>query len=178
MSAAELDELPPENNKNDNQQSGSLLPALLAIVLAPAITVAAMYFLIKANKPDSAQLASVTQGGVPLNMESTGEERFYELGSLITNLGGPIKSRYINLELRLEGVAGDFEKLLEMNEHKIRDRSLAIMGQYTYEDAQQDGFQDRVRIDLQKEYSLVLKKYRDGESDLIRNIYFTQFVVQ
>jgi len=44
MSAAELDELPPENNKNDNQQSGSLLPALLAIVLAPAITVAAMYF--------------------------------------------------------------------------------------------------------------------------------------
>lgn len=178
MSAAELDELPPENNKNDNQQSGSLLPALLAIVLAPAITVAAMYFLIKANKPDSPQLASVTQGGVPLNMESTGEERFYELGSLITNLGGPIKSRYINLELRLEGVAGDFEKLLEMNEHKIRDRSLAIMGQYTYEDAQQDGFQDRVRIDLQKEYSLVLKKYRDGESDLIRNIYFTQFVVQ
>jgi flagellar basal body-associated protein FliL len=137
-----------------------------------------MYFLIKANKPDSTQLASVTQGGVPLNMESTGEERFYELGSLITNLGGPIKSRYINLELRLEGVAGDFEKLLEMNEHKIRDRSLAIMGQYTYEDAQQDGFQDRVRIDLQKEYSLVLKKYRDGESDLIRNIYFTQFVVQ
>jgi flagellar basal body-associated protein FliL len=151
---------------------------LLAIVLAPAITVAAMYFLIKANKPDSTQLASVTQGGMPLNMESTGEERFYELGSLITNLGGPIKSRYINLELRLEGVAGDFEKLLEMNEHKIRDRSLAIMGQYTYEDAQQDGFQDRVRIDLQKEYSLVLKKYRDGESDLIRNIYFTQFVVQ
>ena len=65
-----------------------------------------------------------------------------------------------------------------MNEHKIRDRSLAIMGQYTYEAAQQDGFQDRVRIDLQKEYSLVLKKYRDGESDLIRNIYFTQFVVQ
>lgn len=178
MSAAELDELPPENKKNDNQQSGSLLPALLAIVLAPVITVAAMYFLIKANKPDSTQLASVTQGGVPLNMESTGEERFYELGSLITNLGGPIKSRYINLELRLEGVAGDFEKLLEMNEHKIRDRSLAIMGQYTYEDAQQDGFQDRVRIDLQKEYSLVLKKYRDGESDLIRNIYFTQFVVQ
>lgn len=178
MSAAELDELPPENNKNDNKQSGSLLPALLAIVLAPVITVAAMYFLIKANKPDSTQLASVTQGGVPLNMESTGEERFYELGSLITNLGGPIKSRYINLELRLEGVAGDFEKLLEMNEHKIRDRSLAIMGQYTYEDAQQDGFQDRVRIDLQKEYSLVLKKYRDGESDLIRNIYFTQFVVQ
>jgi len=178
MSAAELDELPPESNGNNNKQSGNFLPALVAIVLAPAITVGAMYFLINANKPEVSQTNSVTQGGVPLDMESTGEEKFYELGSLITNLGGPIKSRYINLELRLEGVAGDFEKLLEMNVHKIRDRSLAIMGQYTYEDAQQDGFQDRVRIDLQKEYSLVLKKYRDGESDLIRNIYFTQFVVQ
>ena len=52
------------------------------------------------------------------------------------------------------------------------------MGGYTYEDAQLDGFQERVRVDLQKAFSLVLKKYRDGESDLIRNIYFTQFVVQ
>ena len=99
--------------------------------LAPAITVAAMYFLIKLNKPDVSGVDSITQGGVPLNMESTGEEKFYELGSLITNLGGPIKSRYINLELRLEGVAGDFEKVLEMNEHRIRDKSLSIMGYTT-----------------------------------------------
>jgi hypothetical protein len=52
------------------------------------------------------------------------------------------------------------------------------MGQYTYEDAQLDGFQERVRVDLKKGFSIVLKKYRNGESDLIRNIYFTQFVVQ
>ena len=178
MSAAQLDELPPENNGNEAKKSGSLVPALIAIILAPAITVGAMYFLIKINKPDAIQSVSTTQGGMPLNMESTGEEKFYELGSLITNLGGPIKSRYINLELRLEGVAGDFEKVLEMNEHRIRDKSLSIMGGYTYEDAQLDGFQERVRVDLQKAFSLVLKKYRDGESDLIRNIYFTQFVVQ
>ena len=111
-------------------------------------------------------------------MEPTGEEKSFIIGSLITNLGGPIKSRYINLELRLEGLAGDFEKVLEMNEHRIRDKALAIMGGYSYEDTQVDGFQERVRVDLQKAFSLVLKKYRDGESDLIRHIYFTQFVVQ
>jgi flagellar basal body-associated protein FliL len=82
------------------------------------------------------------------------------------------------LELRLEGLAGDFEKVLEMNEHRIRDKALSIMGGYTYEDAQLDGFQERVRIDLKKSFSMVLRKYRDGESDLIRQIYFTQFVVQ
>ena len=71
-----------------------------------------------------------------------------------------------------------FEKVLEMNEHRIRDKALSIMGGYTYEDAQLDGFQERVRIDLKKSFSMVLRKYRDGESDLIRQIYFTQFVVQ
>jgi flagellar basal body-associated protein FliL len=82
------------------------------------------------------------------------------------------------LELKIEGQAGDFEKVLEMNEHRIRDKALAIMGGYTYEDAQLDGFQERVRVDLKKSFSAVLRKYRDGESDLIRQIYFTQFVVQ
>jgi len=111
-------------------------------------------------------------------MEPSGDEKFYEINQLITNLGGPIKSRYINLEIRLEGLAGDFEKVLEMNEHRIRDKALSIMGNYTFEDAQLDGFQERVRVDLKKAFSLVLRKYRDGESDLIRQIYFTQFVVQ
>ena len=41
-----------------------------------------------------------------------------------------------------------------------------------------DGFQERVRVDLKKGFSAILRKYRDGESDLIRQIYFTQFVVQ
>lgn len=113
-----------------------------------------------------------------LDTESSGEEKYYDLTGLITNMGGPVKSRYINIELKLEGLAGDFEKLIEINEHSIRDRALTILGQYTYEDAQLDGFQERVREDLKKGFSIALKKYQDGQSELIRNIYFTQFVVQ
>jgi len=179
MCAAQLDELPESNDSTENKSGGgNLVPALIAIVLAPVLTVAAMYFLIQMNKPAQAQGPQVTEGGQPLDMEPSGEEKYYELTGLITNLGGPIKSRYINVELKLEGLAGDFEKLLEINEHRIRDRALTIMGQYTYEDAQLDGFQERVRVDLKKGFSIILKKYRNGESDLIRNIYFTQFVVQ
>ncbi len=154
------------------------MPALIAIVLAPALTVGAMYFMIKLNKPEETTKPQITEGGQPLDMEPSGEEKYYELDQLITNLGGPIKSRYINIGLKLEGLAGDFEKVLEMNEHRIRDKALAIMGGYTYEDAQMDAFQERVRVDLKKSFSNVLRKYRDGESDLIRHIYFTQFVVQ
>ncbi len=114
----------------------------------------------------------------PLDMEPAGEERYFELTGLITNLAGPIKSRYINVDLKLEGLAGDFEKVLELNEHRIRDKALQIMSGYTYEEAQLDGFQERVRVDLKKGFSIILKEYRSGESDIIRHIYFTQFVVQ
>ena len=177
MSADQIDEIAP-NPSGAKQNSSNLVPALIAIILAPLLTVVAMSFVIKMNKPDTPVSNQVTEGGQPLNMEPSGEEKFYEIKQLITNLGGPIKSRYINIEVRLEGLAGDFEKVLEMNEHRIRDKALSIMGGYTYEDAQLDGFQERVRIDLKKAFSLVLRKYRDGESDLIRQIYFTQFVVQ
>jgi len=178
MSADQLDEISGDTQTNSDSKGGGMLPALLAIILAPLLTVGAMFFVIKANKPEQTIKPQIIEGGQPLDMEPSGEEKFYEIKQLITNLGGPIKSRYINLEIRLEGLAGDFEKVLEMNEHRIRDKALSIMGGYTYEDAQLDGFQERVRVDLKKSFSQVLKKYRDGESDLIRHIYFTQFVVQ
>ena len=57
------------------------------------------------------------------------------------------------LNSRLKGLAGDFEKILEQNEHRIRDKALTILGNYTYEDAQLDGFQERVRVDLKKGFS-------------------------
>ncbi|MBU61397.1 MAG: hypothetical protein CMI26_02700 [Opitutae bacterium] len=122
----------------------------------------------------SHQSLSSRQSGI----EPSGDVKFYELKDLITNLGGPVKARYIDIQLKMEGLAGDFERILEQNEHRIRDKALTILGNYTYEDAQLDGFQERVRVDLKKGFSTTLRKYRDGESDLIRQISFIQFVIQ
>jgi flagellar basal body-associated protein FliL len=96
-------------------------------------------------------------------MESSGDLQYFELPSITTNLGGPIKARYLTVELKFEGLAGDFEKVLELNEHRIRDKALQIMGGYTYEDAQLDGFQERVRVDLKKGFSIILKEYQVGK---------------
>ena len=178
MCAAQLDELPATNDAAEKKSGGGgLLPALIAIILAPILSAGVMIVFFKLNEKP-AQASSTSGDSQPLNMESSGDLQYFELTGLITNLGGPIKSRYINVELKLEGLAGDFEKVLELNEHRIRDKALQIMGGYTYEDAQLDGFQERVRVDLKKGFSIVLKEYRSGESDIIRHIYFTQFVVQ
>ena len=175
---AQIDELPDSQDTPAKSGGGNLLPVLLALILAPVISAGATYFIINSLKPEETEKPIITEGGQPLDIEPSGDEKFYELKDLITNLGGPVKARYIDIQLKMEGLAGDFEKILEQNEHRVRDKALTILGNYTYEDAQLDGFQERVRIDLKKGFSSVLRKYRDGESDLIRQIYFTQFVIQ
>ena len=173
--AEELDEL--SDDKSSGGGSGILM-LLLAIILAPILSAGATWFIIQMLMPHKEETHIVTEGGQPLDIEHTGEEKMYELSQLITNLGGPIKSRYIDVNITLEGLAGDFEKILEKNEYRMRDRALVVLGNYSYEDTQVDGFQERVRVDLKKGFSTVLKKYRDGDADLIRNLYFTQFVIQ
>ena len=175
---AQIDELPDSQDTPAKSGGGNLLPVLLALILAPVISAGATYFIINSLKPEETEKPIITEGGQPLDIEPSGDEKFFELKDLITNLGGPVKARYIDIQLKMEGLAGDFEKILEQNEHRVRDKALTILGNYTYEDAQLDGFQERVRIDLKKGFSSVLRKYRDGESDLIRQIYFTQFVIQ
>ena len=153
---------------------------LLLLVISPLISTAFMFFLVQSNKPAPALESDFTsiESGQPFDTESSGDLQYYELNGLITNLGGPIKSRYISVELRLEGSAVNFINVIELNEHRMRDKALQILSGYTYEEAQLDRFKERVREDLKKVFSIILKKYRTGESDIIRNIYFTQLVVQ
>jgi antitoxin component YwqK of YwqJK toxin-antitoxin module len=113
-----------------------------------------------------------------LNMELSDVKKYYDMTALITNLGGPNKSRYITLKLKLEGQVNKFMEILELHDHQIRDKALYIMGSYTYEDAKLEGFQERVREDLKKGFSHILRKYKYEDSDLIKQIYFTQFVIQ
>jgi flagellar basal body-associated protein FliL len=176
---AQIDELPDsQDSPAKSGGGGNMLPVLLAIILSTSLSLGGVYFIIHSLKYEETNKPVITEGGQPLDIEPSGDEKFYELKDLITNLGGPVKARYIDIQLKMEGLAGDFEKILEQNEHRIRDKALSILGNYTYEDAQLDGFQERVRVDLKKGFSGVLRKYRDGESDLIRQIYFTQFVIQ
>jgi hypothetical protein len=80
MCAAQLDEL-PENNPAPVQSGGggNLLPALIAIILAPLLTAGAMFFIIKMNKPAQVAQNQIIEGGQPLDMEPSGEEKFYEI---------------------------------------------------------------------------------------------------
>ncbi|NBU86564.1 MAG: hypothetical protein EBS13_04495, partial [Verrucomicrobia bacterium] len=65
MCAAQLDEIPESDEpaeKKNASSGGNLVPALIAIVLAPALTVGAMYFLINLNKPQETVKQQITEG--------------------------------------------------------------------------------------------------------------------
>ena len=82
MCAAQLDEIPESEEpaeKKSTSSGGNLVPALIAIVLAPALTVGAMYFLINLNKPQETVKAQITEGGQPLNMEPSGAVSYTHL---------------------------------------------------------------------------------------------------
>ena len=77
MCAAQLDEL-PETDDSPTPKSGgggNLIPALIAIILAPALTVGAMFLLIKMNKPEETIKPQITEGGQPLDMEPSGDRK-------------------------------------------------------------------------------------------------------
>lgn len=176
---AQIDELPDGQGADNKGGGGNLVSSLIAVLLAVGLSVGGTFAVISFLKPQDTEKPAVTStDGEPLNLEPTGEEKTYELKDLITNLGGPIKTRYIDVELTLEGVAGDFVKVLEQNEYRVRDEALSILSGYNFEDTQVDGFKERVKVDLKTGFAKVLKNYREGESSLVRNIYFTQFVIQ
>ena len=119
------------------------------------------------------------KSGLPFTIEPSRETKIYPIKHLITNLQSEEGSTdYLNIEIVLEGIAGDFEKVLEINEHLVRDRIIEIMGDYTPTDTKSKDFRNRVKDDFKKGLSSVLRKYRDGDEDIVQEIRFTQFIVQ
>lgn len=122
---------------------------------------------------------SVAEGLPPITIVPSGETKIYPIKHLITNLQSEEGSTdYLNIEIVLEGTVGDFEKVLQMNEHLVRDRIIQIMGDYTPADTTSKEFKNRVKDDFKKGLSSVLRKYRDGDGDIVQEIRFTQFIVQ
>ena len=106
------------------------------------------------------------------------EKKTYELKKLITNLAGPVKSRFISVDLVMEGTVPDFLKIIEEHEPRLRHAALDTLGSYEYKDAQVNGFMERANIDLRKRFDDVLQKHRQGTAELITKLYFKEFVIQ
>ena len=177
--SAQIDELPggDEGAPRAAASGGGILPLILVVVLSTGISLGGGYFLLD-HFVKSKEAGGQGAGGKAIDMHPTGDEKVYEVKKLITNLSGPIKTRYISVDLVCEGYASDFEKIMEENDYRLRNEALQVLSSYGYEESQQDGFIKRVQIDLNKHFAVLLKKHRQGDGELISRLYFTEFVIQ
>ena len=177
--SAQIDELPGAEvgNRGGGGGGGNLLPLILVVVLSTGISLGGGYFLLQSfvGQQDHGTLGGPESG---LEEESSGEKKVYEIKELITNLSGPVKTRFLSVDIVAQGVASDFEKIMEENDYRIRHEALKVMGSYDYEEAQSNAFMERVNVDLLKRFASVLQKYSRGDSNVITNLYFTEFVIQ
>ena len=176
--SAQIDELPGGDESVQRAAGGGgILPLILVVVLSTGISLGGGWFLLD-HFVEAKDADAKGSTGEAIDLQPTGDEKTYEIKKLITNMSGPIKTRYISVDLVCEGYASHFEKTMEENDYRLRNAALQVLASYGYEESQQDGFIKRVQVDLRKRFDVVLQKHAEGDSQLISKLFFTEFVIQ
>lgn len=105
-------------------------------------------------------------------VKKDGKTTSYEFKDIVANLAGTMQSRYIKVSFIVESPHPDFATLMIENQIKIKDATLTMLSSLSINDLEKPGVQGIVRNDLLTAFANVLK------SDVITQLYFSEFVVQ
>ncbi len=102
--------------------------------------------------------------------ESIGE--MFALEPFVVNLADPRGKRYLKVKITLELENTDAMTSAEKNIPKMRDMVIMMLTSLTFEEVMTPEGKIRVRDELFERFNLILRPNR------IKNIFFTEFVVQ
>jgi len=124
----------------------------------------------KFMKPDPAVVAAAAEKAKKAAAEAVGE--MFELKPFVVNLSDPKGKRYLKVKIILElGDAADVERA-EKAKPKMRDMVIMMLTSLTFEEVMTPEGKIRIRDELHERFNHVLRPTR------VRNIYFTDFVIQ
>ena len=179
----------------------ALLPAILAIVLAPAMSFAvAEFVLLPRLQKKLATLTPVTGAHPPPGATEGGEAESaaeeapvkggkegekgkegkdgaspvtYEFNNQVVNLAGTMGTRYLKTSFIVTGVAGkNIRPAFETNKAKLTDITLNVLSSLTLADLEEPGSKNVLREKLVGAYNQALGKR------LVDQVYFSDFVIQ
>ncbi len=101
-----------------------------------------------------------------------GSANSYEFDSIITNLAGSLKSRYVKVSFTVEGEHPGFVDTIESNKAKLIDTTLGLLSSLSLSDLENPGIKNQLRSDLIAAYENALQER------VITQLYFSEFVVQ
>ena len=158
-------------------------PALIAaIVLMPAISYATAEFLIlpklrglmaqqavdgHAEKGEAGHAAHGGKG-----KEGAKTEVSYDFDNVIVNLSGSLGTRFLKANFTTLGSNPELPKIMAEKKKQLLDVAINVLSSRTMADLEAPGAKNVVRNELQANFNQALK------SDLVEQIYFTEFVIQ
>lgn len=153
-----------------------MIPALLVIVLMPALSFAMFKFMfipmIKAEMPDPAQAQQIDKENIVI--EHDGGEAKYSapFDNVVTNVKGTSQTRYIQVSFTVYSAYPNLPTEVESNRARMMDVANTVLGNLTLADLEKREIKNIVRNQLKQGFNHVMAK------PMIEEIYFSQFVVQ
>ena len=96
----------------------------------------------------------------------------YDFENIVVNLSGSMGTRYLKTSFTTLSDNADLKKLIDENKKQLLDVALSVLSARTMADLEQPGSKNVVRNDLVANFNQALK------SDLVSQVYFSEFVVQ
>jgi len=169
----------------------ALLPALLAIVVAPALTWAVCQFVLipklkaelalpvsaqpaaasaaasAAGKPSAGHSAHGKSGG-----ETSAEGNSYKFDNVVVNLAGTMGTRYLKTTFLVTGTDATLAATFEANKPALLDVTLNVLSSLSFPDLEEAGSKNLIREKLVQSYNQTLG------GKVAAQIFFSDFVVQ
>ena len=177
----------------------ALLPALLAIVLAPAATFAVAHFVIlprfeaglraaidgtdesavhappsatKSAPPAHGASKSSGKGGSAKEGAPVDGDNSYRFENVVVNLAGTMGTRYLKVGFLVTGEKPDVAARFEAERPRLGDVTLAVLSSLTLSDLEEAGSKNLIRERLVAAYNQALG------TRVVDSLYFSEFVVQ
>jgi flagellar FliL protein len=158
------------------------LPVLAALVLAPALTFAAVEFVLlpRLTKKLTAAAAEPVKETAEAKGEKGGKEgkegkdnkEGYEFQSVVVNLAGTMGTRYLKTSFLVTGSDPTIKDVFEGNKPRLTDVTLNVLSSLTLADLEEPGAKNVIREKLVTAYNQALGR------KVAEQVYFSDFVIQ
>lgn len=156
------------------------LPAIVAVIVAPAATWATAQFVLVPRLEKKLALPPESEVAAALPAEPTkdGKQKeppTYQFQNVVVNIAGTMGTRYLKTGFYVVGdpkANVDLKKLFEENHTKLYDTTLNILSSLTLADIDEPGSKNVIREKLVSAYNQALGRR------VVEQVYFSDFVTQ
>ena len=165
----------------------AMLPALAALVLAPAASWATAEFVLlpRLQKKLAASPIAIEAAAAESPAKSAGSKAgkgekgkegdataTYEFTNVVVNLSGTMGTRYLKTSFMVTGAEPTLKGLFDTNKARLTDVTLSVLSSLTLADLEEPGSKNVLREKLVATYNQTLGKR------VVDQVYFSDFVIQ